>query len=616
MSACELLRAKLRKYVAEQAGASPWYERGGQVARVAWLTSLKTPEKILVSHVVTSGAHDLLVQPLATVIDYMGALVKHATTDRETPVEELRGMHLPNRQTVRALAAGAKEGATIGAQVLKERLDPDRVNQDILYEQVNFKHPAFQKAVDQVFAVHGSEYKPFYYSALRRSLADQAYTLATREGLRGDARMSRALQLADGPSDEMLLRAQQDAAERTFQNPTVVSEGLNAVRNALRRNARGEGRVGKLRAEGPSAAASSLQLGAQVGYLGFNLTMPFTHIPPALFGAGLRYTPLGAAIDIAAALGHGAPEGTIPTALSRMAIGTGGLFALGYVGAKMGKVTGAWPTTPAEAAQWQTEGKDEYAIRVGKTWRGIKWLGPVAFPFMVGANVAQDAMKSEAQSPVATALGTAGQLFADEPYMTSAQNAIEALSEPSRGVTKAITGFVPIPPPVSQVAQVIDPTQRQATGIVQQFEGKIPFLSRRLAPRVGIFNEPLQRYASRTGPLWDVSRGQPARTNPVLQELDRLRVFIGRPSPVLRGKGETYTRTPAQMDSLMTTLGPAEQRAATSIMADPGYARATDEQRAYAIKKAVAAIRHAANERELAKYARAGVLTRTARGGR
>lgn len=599
MSLCDMARLRLRQFVGQQAGASPWYERASQGARAAWLTSLKTPEKILVSHALTNGAHDLVVQPLATVIDYLGALVKHATVAHETPVEELRSMHLPNRQTVGALWGGAKEGARIGSTVLKTRLDPDMVNRDLVADQVNFKHPLFQKAVDQVFAVHGSEYKPFYYSALRRSLADQAYTLATREGLRGDARTARALELANGPSDQMMLRAQQEAADRTFQNPTVTSEALNAVRNRLRQGAQGKGVVAKMRAAGPSQAASAVQLGSQLGYLGFNLTMPFTHIPPALFGAGLRYTPVGAATDIAAALAHGAPEGTIPTALARMAVGTGGLFALGYVGAKMGHLTGAWPTNAAEAAQWQSEGKDEYSIKVHGQWHSLKWLGPVAFPAMVGANVAQEAAKGAPESPAAAAMGTAAQLFADEPYMQGAQNLLQAMSEPQRGVSKVAAGFLPIPPFVSQAAQVVDPVQRQAQGTWQQLVGKIPVASRTLPPRLGVFGDTLSRYANRTGPLWDVSTGKTAVTDPVYNELDRLRVFPGRPSPTLHVGKQAVQRSPAEVDALLSHLGPQTHAFLARMIASPTYATLPDEAKAQLLRTAVQRLRHVANMQDL-----------------
>lgn len=78
--------------------------------------------------------------------------------------------------------------------------------------------------------------------------------------------------------------------------------------------------------------------------------------------------------------------------------GSGGsIMTLGYGLGKLGAVSGAYPSDPAERARWKAEGREANSIKIGGQWFGIPgYLGGFALPMMVGAGLAQGNVKDEA----------------------------------------------------------------------------------------------------------------------------------------------------------------------------------------------------------------------------
>lgn len=75
----------------------------------------------------------------------------------------------------------------------------------------------------------------------------------------------------------------------------------------------------------------------------------------------------------------------------------GGMILLGHQLSKMGVISGAYPSDPAERARWEAEGRQENSINIGGQWFGIPgYLGGFALPLMLGAATEGGNIKDEA----------------------------------------------------------------------------------------------------------------------------------------------------------------------------------------------------------------------------
>ncbi len=599
MSKCAWARAKLAEHVASFEPSSG-VEKAAALIRTGYLATVKTLGKITSSHAIMAGTDNFVSKSVAATLDHLWAVAKHATVAPEIPVHELRTLALPTVGELRFGAAGFKEGLGKMVQVMKTRMDPDRVNEDFNLHRINFHSPAFQFAVDQVAAMHGAAYKPWYGFAYESSLYNQALVQAIREGLKGGSeRTTRVNQLLAAPTDEMHFRAMEDADYATFQNPTAVGEMVSSFKRSLRNAGQSE----RLRERMPATAAAMRVSGSAL-YLGSQAVMPFSHIPSALGGVFVDYTPLGLAKTLMSKLPPEAYQRAVSLGVGRAAVGTGALFTLGYALAKAGKLTGAWPTAPSEGAQWQTEGKSENSLLVRGRWYNLQPLEPILFPALMGANV-WGASANGPAAGLADQLATAGvsmvKTLSEQPYLMGLQQVAQALEEPGRGGPKLLSGVVSVPPLVSQIATSVDPQARQARTFGQRVASHVPGASQSLPPRLDIFGRPIARADLPGQALWDVTNSKPNRADAVTKELDRLRVFPGMPRAALRIDGKTIERTPQEMNALMAVLGPQTHALLARVIQDPNYQRAPDELKATILKRLVTQLRANANLRDAAR---------------
>ncbi len=595
---CATARAKLTRAV-ESAHKASVVEKAGALIKTSYLSSPKTLVKIIGSHVMFLGSEELPVRTVASTIDYLRAIIKHATTAPDVPVRQLREVPMPGMEAWKVGAEGFREGLRKAVTMMKTTVDPDRLNGDFSEHGVHFDNPMVERAVQQVAASHGAAYKPFWQFAFAKSVHYQALVQAWHEGLSGAEAMDRAKALYARPTDEMVLRATEDANYAAFQDRTALGTALSSFKSKLR----DAGTSAKERANEPGLSASR-RVGGQALYLASQEYLPFTQIPTSLAGKFIDYSPIGFVKTLVEQLPkENRDAGRLAFGLARPIVGTGalgagglGVFGLGYALAKAGKMTGSYPTDPKEQAEWQAEGKQENSLKVGGHWLNLQPIEPVAFMAIMGANVATAKQKNPLlgkAGEVEAAATSMGKTLSDQPYLMGVQQITNALSNPARFGPRLVSGMVPTPAILSQVAHGIDPTVRQANGIGQRLMSQVPGLSQRLPPRVDQFGRTETRAGGLAGQLLNPATASRDNGDPVTQELDRVQAFPGMPKRTVSIGKQKVGVTPQQYNAMLQQMGPVLHNALSNLIQSPEYAPLDDDQKRLALEKTMLAIRAA-----------------------
>jgi len=590
---CAMARAVLVR-AAESARQSSVAEKAGALVRTGYLATGKTLAKIASSHAIFGATEELPVRALASAIDYVRAVVAHATVHPELSVDELREVPGPMRGAFAAGAAGFREGLQKSVAMMKTTVDPDRLTGDFDEHGVHFQNPIIERAVQQVGAAHGAVYKPFWQWAFNKSAYYQSYIQSLHEGLTGNDALARARVLYAAPTDETVLRATEDANYAAFQNRTAVGEALSRMKSGLR----DAGTSAKMRAQAPGASAA-MRVSGQALYLGSQVLLPFTQIPTALAGVFVDYSPVGLAKTLIEQLPvENRSAARLAFGVARAGYGSLGLFGLGYALAKAGKMTGSYPTSPAEQAEWAAEGKQENSLLVHGRWYNLQPLEPVMFMAIMGANVEGAKQKNprvSAGNMAATAVASMGKTMADQPYLMGTQQLMQGLEDPGRYGPRLASGLLPMPPILGQIARGTDPNVRQATSILTRLQAQTPGLSRFLPPRVDQFGRPEVRPGGLAQQLLNPATATTDRGDAVTQELDRLNVYPGMPGKNLTIGKQKVTRSPAELNQTLQQFGPILQDVLGRTIQSPGYQALDDDQKKLALEKIFLAIRGAEN---------------------
>lgn len=593
---CTFLRAKLAQMVADVRKAS-MVEKGAQLVKVGYLANPRTMLRITAGNTLMAGTEQFVTRPLAAALDYTMAVARSAATGFSVPPSQFREINLPSVAGVTFGVKGFQASLAKGLQVMRTGVDPEQLSQQFDARRTNFGNPTVNRALHSFFDFVGAMHGVWYGMAYNLSLFNSAEVAAIREGLTGKARTDRVNQLLANPTDEMHVRALEEAQYAAFRNKTVLGDVATRIKSTLRTAGTSKSEIAKT----PRLAAAKRVTGQSL-YGVSELLMPFVQMPTAIAGVALDYSPVGFVKALALELPKETrTQGQLALRLARAGTGTAATFALGYALAKAGKLTGSPPASKAEKDEWDAEGKQPNSILVNGRWVSLKWGEPVTLPAILGANI----YHAQVTHPEDTGAGAlVGQTLADEgkslselPMLTGIKAVNDALEDPERSASRAVTSLVPIPSLVGQVASAIDPTARQAHGVGQQLASRIPGLSQTLPPKLDQFGRPIPRndggVPGAAESLFDITQSRAAHGDAVTQEIDRLRAFPGMPSPTAHVMRRPVTRSPAEYNQLLTAMGPALHQALADIIRDPQYQALSDEQKAQALKGVAQSVKRA-----------------------
>jgi endonuclease YncB( thermonuclease family)/ribosomal protein S18 acetylase RimI-like enzyme len=294
----------------------------------------------------------------------------------------------------------------------------------------------------------------FKAMARRMEVVGLAMRKARREGLKGDAARQRAAELAANPTEDMLDRAMDYARYLTFQRPLgpMGSSGIAFMQRAWP----------------------------------LKLFVPFIRTPVNLLKFAAERSPVAPALwkwsrDFKAG---GARR---DLAIARWMVGSGAMMSVLEL-ARQGHLTGGGPADPSAKRLLQADGWQPYSLRVGDRYYSYQRLDPFSTTLGLAADYVdlQSAMTEKQRSEVGmTLLGATVQNLSSKTWLSGMSGAVEAATAPERNLEALVSKLAgsTVPVGVSQVAQAVDPLQREARGALDRIRSRIPFASTALPPR-------------------------------------------------------------------------------------------------------------------------------------
>lgn len=541
--------------------------------RTGLLTGPQTMTKVGVSHALMATAEKVKDIP-AVAIDKSISGVSRILG---------KGPMRSTALTLKGEGSGFKTGTRAAIKLLKTGNDTkgtggmgDTLVGQLAHPEVDFGTSKLGKAanfyVQKTGGIHASIPKGFFTAAQANDLFKQAMAEGINKGLKGDDLQKHIDNYTQGASDFAKQEAQLSAQRASFQQETAL------------------GRVGR-----------QLQ-----GVKGGKYLLPFAKIASTILSDAVDYSPAGALkAGWEAFRDSKGAEGWTPAIqkhfveeLGRSITGTGAIAA----GAQLfnhGVMTLGYPTNKSEQAIWKAEGRTENSILINGKWRDTSSLGPFGTLLFMGGSIAQSHQSdAKGRSQAGAAVTGAIQNVTSQSYLSGLTGAANALSQPTEfagSEEKQLAGSV-VPIAVATAARATDSRQRNAPGVVQSVESKIPGVRETLSPQQDMFGRTLNR-ESGVGPnLLDPTRPSGNDAGPQVNELQRLQNTTGTtavPQPVkaisgtdAAGKTVNTALTQKQQDDYNAAVGPQIKSAYTQIMNDPNYKQLTDTNKVSALNSA------------------------------
>lgn len=343
----------------------------------------------------------------------------------------------------------------------------------------------------------------------RMELNTLAGRIATKEGLKGEARSARVFELKRDPTPEMIDKAGFNADYNTF-----TQELGPAGKNFL-------------------AITRDLPV--------MRIVVPFVRTPVNIVKAGLARTPLAPLTKgFREQIKRGGADREI--ALARIALGTMIGGASTYL-ASQGLMTGAGPSDSATRSVWLVD-HQPFSAKIGDEWVSYGRIEPAAIVMGLGADLATVlpfATEKERDDLVVNLSFALAKNLTNKTFLSGISDAIEAINDPDRngeGYIRKLAGTV-VPSVSAQIAREVDPVLRDTTadplsdfktieGIINQIKSRIPGFSDRLPARIDMWGEPIV-FEGGLGPdLISPIYTKNWRNDKPTQELLRLDVIPGR----------------------------------------------------------------------------------------
>lgn len=497
-------------------------------------------------------------EPLALGIDAVISLARGSERTKGVPV----GGYV--RSQIKAIGSGLREAR----KVFKTGVTPeDAAKWD--FRKTNYDNAFFQSYTDVVFHSLAAEDRVFRSMAMARSLGEQV-KVRVREMRRADPKLNvkaETAKLMQAPPDELMVQAIADAEIATFQN-----------RGSLARVASG---VKKGASENPS-----LRVAAE-------LTLPFTQTPANVATRLVDYSPLGI---VTAAMRQAKKETRgqkrLAEDLARSATGSS-LVALGYLLAQKGLATGSSPTSPDERNQWELQGKLANSVLIDGRWYNISRLSPAGMLMALGAQFNRIVEQHGAKSPskaVGGMLGAAGRVVTDQSFLRGVSGSLDAINDPVRygGNFVDNLGASVVPSAVGRVAQMVDPVKREANGMLEGIQSRIPFASQKLPAKLNAFGqEQVRSPGERATTLVDFMGSRKAVDDAIVAELAKYQVTIGKAARSRTVRGERIEYTPDEQRAFLARIGPARRARIAQVIASPAYFKASDDSKQRRLRDAI-----------------------------
>ena len=526
------------------------YQKVITLWKAGLLTGLKTTGRNVTSNTVNAISETVKDAP-ATVTDIFASLF----TGKRSKTFNLKGS-----------GAGFYEGVQKGIKTFTSGFDERRQMGKLDVHFVNWgKSPLGKIAktyTNTVFRFLGAQDQPFYYSALKKSLYDQAKAEAINLGKRGNLQVIE--DLVQNPTEQMIRNSVLDAETSVFQQKTSLGGAISKAKEALR---------GK---------SEFIKAGA-------DFVAPFTGVPSAIISQVINYSPVGLAKTIISNIGKGKfDQRAFSQGIGRGITGIG-VLAIGYNLAKKGLMTLDMPTSERERQQWELEGKKPFSILVDGKWRQIGSIGPQASALLGGGYLTKGITQY--------ALGTLKQQK-EQTFLQGISTLTSAIDNPkgyAKGYVQSAAGSV-IPTLIGDFAKATDPLQREINSPGEAIKAKIPGLRTDLLAKRNAFGEQIQNEQGFLGTMVDIFNSSSAKDSAVIQELRRLMDagFSVTPTKIDKTQtigGQKVEFTSELQDTFESTAGPAIKQIWQEMISSPEYNQLSDANKSKVLQNLIESIR-------------------------
>ena len=195
-------------------------------------------------------------------------------------------------------------------------------------------------------------------------------------------------------------------------------------------------------------------------------------------------------------------------AVSRQIVGLGAVTIIGGM-ASQGLITGSYPADPSERARWQENGIPPFSIKVGDKWVSYQRADPISTVFGLTADFFEFMRYAKEQGYSLTGSGPSRDKFIDEAgkhfisamkanilqktFMEGFSDTLELLTNPTPGGIETYfeqLGQRVVPVLAKDAAKMIDPYEREADGVLEKIQSRIPGLRNMLPQQFGQYGAP------------------------------------------------------------------------------------------------------------------------------
>ena len=389
-----------------------------------------------------------------------------------------------------ARISGMWEGTKEMPGVMKEALTRGGISTkaDVLRE-VRYKNKVidytFGNYARGIFGALNAADRPFYHSALKASLSDQARVISKNTG-------QAVKTILANPTDDMIKIATADAEYAVFRGTNFLSQAAAGVKKPI-------GAVGEVIA-------------------------PFTRTPSGVAMTMIDYSPVGLPVEIVRQLATKTyNQRALSEALGKAVAGTGVLYA-GFKLAERGLMTGTIPDSKSKRNLWQIEGKQAYSILINNKWVPLSSIQPFGNMLGVGAEMYNAAKKGGNAKMAVSFLATVGKSMVEQSFMQGISRTLDAVNNPEQYAGKwfesLVTGLVPSV--VGAIARGTDKYVREVEGLKPALKAKIPTLGKQLPAKTDIFLKPIERQSSALNEMFNFIKGRKAVSDTITKEFERL----------------------------------------------------------------------------------------------
>jgi len=320
---------------------------------------------------------------------------------------------------------------------------------------------------------------------------------------------------------------------------------------------------------------------------------PFLKAPANVFKEQARLSPLAPLVgEWRADFNEGGI--TRSKAVAEMAVGYG-LATLGMAWAASSRITGAGDPDANKNRMQRAAGWQPYSIKFGDTYYSIKMIHPVGTLLGMCADIHDMGadMNKEEQDKALKLLGKAfSHAVTEQTFLQGMVTMVKALNSPERGwnvFAQNLAASV-VPSTVGQLAQMMDPYQREVDSIKDAVQNRIPGMRGDLQPQRDPFGEPIKN-AERLGGISPITERQ-LSDDPVRTEAARLGIGVAKapkaiqlPSGGIGGKLGKVELTPEQRDVFGDVSGHLAYRVMDQMVNSPSWADMPDmvKERAFKI---------------------------------